>query len=253
MQCFSGDNPPPIELSVKSDHALWQTRRIDVDGEGKVYIYNDTLNLKPTAPKGLGTKILASQIASAMKMGAKYLSCEAYRDTERPEWVGYKVWPKMGYDGEVPETVSNKLPPKLTKAMKGAGAEKPWKVSDLYRTPGGQDWWEENGESFKAKFDLSEDSHSMMVFQAYLEKVAKRTGTSTKDLLRQASLARQIVARFLELTAKKKPEEDRHKGPPKKDRHENLQLHRDEDKDLDSVWDELRKRQQKKTGGFLAH
>jgi hypothetical protein len=235
VEFFVGKSLPPLEIEIRSSETLMHIRKIDIDKDGEMYVYNDTLFVRNDSPKGLGTKIFASQVASAKKLGAKYLKCEAYRDFDRPSWVGYKVWPKMGYDGPVPDQVSADIPEDLVEEMTKQGSKKPWKVSDLYMSQKGQDWWEENGESFDAKFDLSDDSHSMKVLEAYLEKTAERKGVDVKELLKVASIE-AIVSRYINAAKKDKSEKGRdEKG------HEEIPLSKEEDNDLRHVWDKLRK------------
>jgi hypothetical protein len=234
VQFLGVGTAPPLVMEVESEYTNGQTRKLKVDDDGDLYIYNSTLSLKPDAPKGMGTRILASQVTAARALGVKYLKCEAFRNSSDPGWVGYKVWPKMGYDGEVPEGVASKVPDDLADELKEIGAKKPWMVSDLYTTKSGVQWWEENGDSFEAKFDLADDSHSMRVFKAYLDKVAKRSGTPMQDFLKQST--RAVVSKYL--ASKSSPPKD-------KGKHEELKPDKDEDKDLDDVWAKIRKDRRK--------
>jgi hypothetical protein len=156
----------------------------------KDHIYNEALSLTGDAPKGLGTKIFASQVYHAKRVGLKYISCEAYRDRLRPRWIGYKVWPKMGYDGEIPLDCLEILPEEIKEQFDLLGYEEPYKISHLYSLPDneGIKWWEENGESFEATFDLEDDSYSMKTFQAYLEGKANSKTASRKYIRRDPFL-----------------------------------------------------------------
>ena len=166
------------QIEVKSPHAFHCIRAIIEDPEtGKPYLYMDTLNLKKDAPEGTGTRAFASSVFAAQKLGIKKVKCLAFRDRYRPEWVGYKVWPKMGYDGKIPDTV--KLTPTIEHQLEEAGFKKPYMVSHLYMIEGGQAWWEENGESFEATFDTTPGSQSMQVLEAYLQKRMAAGGHET--------------------------------------------------------------------------
>jgi hypothetical protein len=137
------------------------------------HVYNDILKLNNDAPKGLGTKIFASQVYHAKRVGLKYIKCSAHRDPSgSSNWVGYKVWPKMGYDGEIPQKYTDNLPKEIKEKLDLLGIKEPYKVSHLYSLPDneGVKWWEEKGGSFDAYFDLEDDSYSMKTFASYLLK-----------------------------------------------------------------------------------
>jgi len=140
-------------------------RKFDFD---KKNMKNDTLLLGGNAPKGLGTKLLTSQIEKARQLGMMTMTCEAYRDD--PGFVGYKVWPRLGYDGPIPVEKTG-LPQKYQEALAQAGHEQPWRIQQLYALgKDAIDWWDEHGTTFKAEFDLADDSMSMKLFEAYIKK-----------------------------------------------------------------------------------
>jgi len=139
----------------------------EIDFEKKT-MKMEKLELTPNAPKGTGTKILASQIDKARELGLRTLTCEAFRDD--PHYVGYKVWGRLGYDGVIPVEKTG-LPPKYQKALEKAGHKQPYRIQQLYAL--GEDaieWWDEHGDSFEAEFDLADDSLSLKLFKAYVEK-----------------------------------------------------------------------------------
>jgi len=112
---------------------------------------------------GLGTEIMGRQVEAATKAGASHFYMTALRNdfigSSGTTGVGYKVWPKFGYDAPLPlETIAN-LPPEL------AGATR---VSDLYATAAGRAWWEQYGETLDMRFDLTPGSYSLQVWEAYL-------------------------------------------------------------------------------------
>mgnify|MGYP001570515611 FL=1 len=232
------------DIVVMGPHIEIMDRTLKVDDDGHPYIYNETLMMKKGAPKGLGTKIFGNQVAQAKESGVKYLKCNAHRDRIAPSWVGYKVWPKLGYDGPIPftpgsrpngytDTISAQSHADFTTNMepklKAAGFKAPYQVSHLYMVEGGQDWWEEHGESFNAKFDLSDDSHSMRVFTAYLAEKAKQDNTTPEEWLSK-------------MAADKKPDPKNSKPSDKKSKgHENVELDAADHKALDAVWKKLRK------------
>jgi hypothetical protein len=159
-------------------------------------IFNSSLEISEDAPKGLGTGVFVSQVLQARKLGLRHIECHAYRYSmdrsgyRDPSMIGYKIWPKLGYDGEIPEDCLDLLPEEIKDMFDLLGYEEPYMVSHLYSLPDneGIKWWEEYGESFEAEFDLSEDSYSIRTLQAYLEKKANSKTASRKPIRRDPFL-----------------------------------------------------------------
>jgi hypothetical protein len=143
------------------------------------YIKMVHLSLTYDAPKGLGTKILAQTVANAIKMGFNKLTCEAERN-DTDGYVGYKVWPKMGYDGPLPTWVMEDLPDRIKKDFEALEITKPT-LLDLYELEDGPEWWEDNGATIDLEFDLSPNSRSLHVFYNYLKNKADKAGDSLND------------------------------------------------------------------------
>ena len=235
-------------VMVSGPHITHMRRALKIDSKtGDPYIYNDTLVLASNAPKGLGTKIFANQVANAKEHGVKYIKCEAFRNRMSSMWVGYKVWPKLGYDGEIPlngERTDNGAPMSeesikdfhktMAPKIKAAGFKEPYMVSHLLMVDGGADWWDEHGESFDAKFDLTEGSHSMQTLAAYLAEKAKAENTTPEAWISKMGAS--------------VPKSEKPEVPKKKDQHENLDLDEKDHKALDAVWKRLREQRQKSHG-----
>lgn len=133
----------------------------------KLYMENDVLKIKGasgkeerTAPKGFGTLIFASQVGNCARRGIAYITCLAGRNDDEG-LVGYSVWPKLGYTG----SITNLKPSVADKIRMNFPQAKT--VLDVNSTPGGREWWAENGSSFEATFDLDEESPSMKTLAAY--------------------------------------------------------------------------------------
>lgn len=255
-----------LRLKMQGPHITNMERYIRVDDNGDPYIYNDTLYLNENSPKGLGTKIFATEVAQAKAAGIKSIQCSAFRDRSRSEWVGYKVWPKLGYDGPLPiedeyvDEMGSKmdpLSPDIEEKLKKAGFKKPYMVSHLYQIDGGQEYWEKNGEAFHATFDLSDDSMSMKVLSAYLEEKAKKENTTAEDWMSKVSSRVRGQAMYMamlddyadfKMGAKKPKEDDKDtKEKDKKDHakgkkyHEQINLDKNDHDILDKVWKKFRK------------
>lgn len=176
MMGFSAiPNVKQVYISPMSDSSL----RIEMEGkniefafreihikDGKKYIKNDFIKLKDSAPKGTGTKMLYEQAKFALDNGIDYIECSADRWDEKGI-VGYYVWARLGYDGNIPDDVKKKLPSSFKKAKK---------VSDLMKTKEGREWWKENGDTFEAKFDKD----SLKILEAYMDASGGKTA-SKKD------------------------------------------------------------------------
>lgn len=175
---------------TQGEHIFNMARDITRKEDGAIVLHNSVLKLKPDAPKGLGTKIFANQIIEAKRMGINRVECNAYRDDdEDPPFIGYKVWPKMGYDGFIPDDVMKN--PEILKALKKyypkeVASGRNMYVSELMSIPGGPSLWDKHGDSFDATFDLS-NSRQLGILQKYLEVKAKSEKKSVEDFLKMGS------------------------------------------------------------------
>ena len=208
-------------------------RNLHVDNKGQIYVYNESLFLKKSAPKGLGTRIFANQVAKARQMGnVSSIKCLAWRsDYDDPDFggygVGYKVWPKMGYDGEIPASVIRDLPSEIQDKFKAAGLAGTPMVSWFYKVKGGEEWWSENGRSFDATFDLTPGSKSLEVHDKYVAKKAKEAGQTVEEFMTKTA------------AAKGKGKKDDAKGKPGKG--DNVTLDESDHKILDEIWKSMRR------------
>lgn len=160
MHMYSGKE---IKFYVKSD-AVAAQRTLKRDSRGNLYIHNDEIVVgKDFRGQGIGPKMVAKQIHFAAKLGVKYLDTNAARlevgGTEI--YVGYKVWPRMGYDGPLPQNIRDSAPKSLGKISR---------MRDVMATKEGRDWWEKDGgESIDLKFDLTPGSYSRETLKKYLK------------------------------------------------------------------------------------
>jgi GNAT superfamily N-acetyltransferase len=172
----------PDGSRVRLEHVDEDTMSIHIEGDGfvakrsivrgsdgKPYLYNDSLMVeKSHQGQGIGTKVFGRQVEQATQHGISHIQTFAERkDTTDPakQQVGYKVWPKMGYDAPIPNYI-------LKRAGRPEGQEF-HNVSDLMKTPEGRDWWDERGDGMEMKFDLTPGSQSQQVWAAYRAKKAK--------------------------------------------------------------------------------
>lgn len=109
------------------------------------------------AQGGLGTKIFSAQVEAAARMGAKKIIAIAAKSDE---YVGYKVWPKLGYDADIPAQIRFSLPAEFRGARR---------ISDLMKTAEGTKAWETYGNSTAMEFDLTPGSYSRKTLDAYVK------------------------------------------------------------------------------------
>lgn len=109
---------------------------------------------------GIGTKVFAAQVHHLTNLGFNNIHAVAARNDAKGE-IGYKVWPKMGYNGEFSAKEKKILPKQYRHADS---------ILHLYSMPGGRDWWEKNGWERRMSFDLSPGSESHKTFQEYLQR-----------------------------------------------------------------------------------
>ena len=179
-----------IEMKGSGEHIEYYKRDISLKN-GDIVLHNSSLKLKDSAPEGIGTRIFANQVIEAKRAGIDKIECYAYRD-DFSGWIGYKVWPKMGYDGEIPDDISEK--PAIRNILKeyypdGPPSGESFMVSDLLSVPGGSAIWDTHGGSFDATFDLN-NPRQLETLQKYLEKKSRENGKSVEDFLKMGSKKR---------------------------------------------------------------
>lgn len=118
--------------------------------------------------KGLGRESFGRMVEAAQAAGFDRIFTHAARGSTM---VGYRVWPRFGYDGEIPEAIRRVLPPDL------AGARN---VSDLMATEAGRTWWDQNGQGVNLRFSLARNSRSLKVWEAYRAAKAATSPTSRR-------------------------------------------------------------------------
>jgi hypothetical protein len=123
----------------------------------------------PKKQTGGATAALARQIGVLPSLGIDKVRLFAAGSKEELQngMQGYMVWPKFGFDGPLQADILAKLPREFRRART---------VQDLFRMPGGADWWRDNGRSIALEFDVRPDSQSMDVWRRYLERKQAAVG-----------------------------------------------------------------------------
>jgi hypothetical protein len=107
---------------------------------------------------GLGLRVFARQLEHAGRLGVSRIELVAGR---RSYENGYYTWPRFGFDGPLPPSVQENLPPDLSHAQC---------VLDLMDGETGRRWWKEHGVTLPLTFDMTPRSRSWEVFGRYLRE-----------------------------------------------------------------------------------
>jgi hypothetical protein len=148
--------------------SVWtMDREIQHDDDGDLFIHNAGffINDRSAQGKGLGHTVLAHEVEEAWNAGIGKITTTAARSAFM---IGYKVWPKLGFDGELPDWVHYK--------SDFPGNDDTIMISQLYKTPGGREWWEEHGSNIDLEFDTRPDSESRKTLNEYIKQWNKEHG-----------------------------------------------------------------------------
>ncbi len=146
-------------LRVTVEHPMVRTMRriFHRDEQGKLVVSHDFLSMSGVAPQGTGTKLLRRAVDAYRRYGVDRIETKAARF---PRLVGYVVWPRLGFDGQLPPHVHRLLPPHLAKAKT---------LQALYALDGGMAWWREHGADVDVSFSLRSGSPHLRQFIRYLQ------------------------------------------------------------------------------------
>jgi hypothetical protein len=177
IAALGGDQPG----SDVSAHKSLSTKGIVVDASGKAFVSRLELHRegkqlvcdyyyirsKADSPAmSVVPSVLAKQFKEMQALGVKRVMTDAGRhDTgsKETELIGYKVWPKFGFDAPVPMETRASLPELLRSAHT---------VQDLYQLPGGRQAWEQHGRSTVMQLDMADAAKSSKIIKL-LERIGK--------------------------------------------------------------------------------
>lgn len=132
------------------------------DDGSRLAMFNDFVFFRPGSPPGVGTRLLVLQVRKAISLGIEHIATDA-AGGPGSTFVGYSVWPRLGFDGPIPPAARAKVDA-LPEDHPLRTAQT---VRDLMARPGGRAWWQANGSEFRAYFDLAEGSVSRRLLAAY--------------------------------------------------------------------------------------
>lgn len=159
-----------LAMDVHHPYVLSMRRELNFDIDvDRWYIYNSKLVVNPEVrSSGLGVRSVCTQILAAKELGmskicgtavGNYETSQAADPAER--WIGYWVWPRLGFDALVPEHVRARLPWPYSDATY---------VSQLMLSPEGQLEWKRHGDEIGVAFDMTPGSSSWVLFNHYTAK-----------------------------------------------------------------------------------
>lgn len=155
---LSGDGDPLYVSMI--GHGYKAQRTLERDTDGKLVIKNLDFRVDPSRQKdGLGTSILHRQVYHAGKLGVDRIETFATRGLGDN---GYYTWPRLGYDGPIPN---------------GSGKQ----VSEMLSTKEGTALWKETGGSLHLSFDPHPSSLHRARLDAYIDE-KRRTQLSNLSL-----------------------------------------------------------------------
>lgn len=134
-------------------HVVQRIRRGD---DGPVVVIDAFRVRASMRRKGLGSAIFARQLAAASALGVRRIETLAGRHGDEN---GYYTWPRLGFDGPLPDVIRHKLP---------VGLEHATSVLDLMRREKGRQWWKAHGIPVAVAFDLADRSRSRSAFERCL-------------------------------------------------------------------------------------
>jgi GNAT superfamily N-acetyltransferase len=129
--------------------------------EGKIILENEQVDVgEGFQRQGHGARLIGRQVEHATRLGIAEIRAYAVRDDEM-RYVGYRVWPLLGFDGPLPGEMRRNLPPDLSDARR---------ISDLMRSRSGQDWWHEYGDSVSLTLDLTPTGPALRRLRSYFRR-----------------------------------------------------------------------------------
>jgi hypothetical protein len=173
--------PDGTELTFISDQSriaiVGENRRYFEDGKpirrnlvntpSGLVIVNVQLEIKPEFRRsGVGFNMLKYQIEAARQLKVENIACLAARwgkdeNYQRVELDGYMVWPKLGFDGPIPDAV---------RPLLGSTFQQLDTIQQLVQADGGWKEWKQHGAAAHLTFDVASGSVHSEFFAAYGQK-----------------------------------------------------------------------------------
>ncbi|MYM42172.1 hypothetical protein [Duganella qianjiadongensis] len=138
-------------------------RRVSIDAEGYLRLWNFNLHILPQSAggpgPGMGTRIFARQVKAARELGIPNITTYAGAKKPGKALVGYAVWPTLGFDAKIPPEMLVNLPSTLSNCTL---------ISQLYGSAEGKKWWINQKQGCIMNFDVRETSAQSQHLSNYL-------------------------------------------------------------------------------------
>lgn len=172
-----------VTVLGEGDHIMEMERLLTFKNGRLRSVRNMILELSEEAPPGTGTRMLATQVASVKDAGCSHIVTTGAGNADS-DYVGYYVWPLLGFDAPIPENEVDQMPRELKEELIDTGGGPPFYISELMSFQEGRDWWKENGNELEdLEFTVDNDE----VLQKYVEHKAKDAGKTVGQFLHNAS------------------------------------------------------------------
>lgn len=166
------DAPPGMYFTVINNRLIQSQHKnragLVTEEVGTTDLYIDSLHIdhfflnERNTPPSLGTFAFALSAITAHRLGLAHVSLVAAGGRGfNPRHIGYRVWPKLGFDADL-------LPGELDDPPGPVGCRTVQDVLDVDAA-----WWEQYGSQRRMTFDLAADSRSWRKLLPYvLSKVS---------------------------------------------------------------------------------
>lgn len=161
-----------IKLEVKHPAILEMSRELFYDIDRSCWvIYNSKFCVQDEYRRRyLGVRSITVQARAAQRIGVGRIlayakgNCKTFAQTDKAEqWLGYWLWPRVGFDAYIPEAIRSRL---------STGFQNCWRLSELIATEAGAYEWYLRGDSINVEFDLTPGSSSWQTLERYIARRA---------------------------------------------------------------------------------
>ena len=131
--------------------------RIEISHSIKGHPYS----LDGITQNGVGSRVLALQVEALRYFGVTEIKAKGLASEQGAPRMGYYALPRLGFDGKIPKWLIHEE----------IFQESPFRyernIRDIFRIPGGKEWWQKFGTTLDLQFDLSPHSVSSRTMQNY--------------------------------------------------------------------------------------
>lgn len=184
---FPGSGVTPVMFAFERDFGgveggMHGSSVIGVTSSGDTVVYHSTVNVDDAIKERDSMRhaaarefyrAMTSSVDAARKAGVARIVLSAAGNSSKTHgspWRGYTIWPRMGFDAPLPDSIRSRLPESLSRAKS---------LLDLHATPEGTRWWRDNGEDIDVSFDLRDASSPQ---SKVMDRFIKKFSTSKRSM-----------------------------------------------------------------------